>query len=109
MSAREQLIDSYGPNTGARIERALRHITAFRSRPSVKLLDVIYGPRAKPLRTAVAALILGWRVTGSDKIAQYGNLRKMLLDLVGVDRGPDTYTAGEDRDFEEKAEAILNS
>ena len=85
-------------------KRVLKHIAAFRSRPSVRLLDVIYGSQAKPLRTQVAALMLDRKVTGSDKAAQYGNLRKALLAMVGA---TGDCIASENTNFEELAETII--
>ncbi len=88
------------------IEKALKHISDHRgNRHGLRLLDVIYGPQAKTLRTVLAAMLLDRKVTGSDKMAQYGNLRTLLLKLVGASGN---CIAAEDSDFEQKAEAILN-
>ena len=57
-----------------------------------------------PLRTATAALLLDRKVTGSDKAAQYGNLRKLLLERLEI---TGNCIAAEDAAFEEKAQAIL--
>ncbi len=86
-------------------ERVVKHIAAFRSRPSVRLLNVLYGPRALSLRTQVAALILDRKVTGSDPEAQYGRLRKRLLILAGV--YPPSCIATEDAEFERRATEVL--
>ena len=75
------------------IERVLRHIAAFRNRPSQRLLDTIYGPAARPLRTQIMALILDRKVT--------------LLKLAGVENIHSRCIATEDAEFEHKAEAIL--
>jgi hypothetical protein len=88
------------------IERVLKHITAFKKRKAQPLLEVIYGPRALPLRTACAALLLDRKVTGSDPEAQYGRLRKRLLAAVNV---AGQCTAAEDADFEAKAQVILTA
>lgn len=84
--------------------RALQHIAAHRTRPSVRLLDAIYGPQARVLRTAVASIMLDRKVTGSDKEAQFGRLRRALLAAVGASGD---CTATEDADFDTKAEAML--
>ena len=89
------------------IARIIRHIDAFRSRKSVKLLDTLYGPRALPLRTQVAALMLDRKVTGSDKAAQYGNLRIALLKATGITNDGQHCKAWEDAEFETKAAEIL--
>lgn len=88
----------------ASIEDVVHHIAKFRSRQSVRILDVIYGPRAKALRTQVAAMMLDRKVTGSDKEAQYGNLRKALLGAAGV---IGNCIALEDAAFEEAVESML--
>lgn len=85
-------------------EKIIRHIAACRPRLSVRLLDVIYGPDAKALRTTVAAMMLDRKVTGSDKVAQYGNLRAALLQMLGATGG---CKAAEDAHFEERARVIL--
>lgn len=88
----------------------IRHIAAYRPRPSVRFLDVLYGPRAKPLRTAVMAMILGRKVTGSDKMVQWNNFRDSLLTLVGITpRLPDSCTASDDSEFEKRANELLQS
>ena len=79
------------------IVRVLKHIAAFRNRPSQRLLDTIYGPHALPLRTQCAALMLDRKVTGSSKEAQFGSLRKALLKAVGA---TGECIASEDADFE---------
>lgn len=86
------------------VVRVLKHIAAFRTRKSVRLLETIYGPRALPLRTQVAALMLDRKVTGSDKAAQYGNLRRALLEMVGA---TGDCIAAQDADFESRAEALI--
>lgn len=85
-------------------KRVLKHIAAHRSRPSVRLLDVLYGPKSLSLRTRVAALMLGRKVTGSDKIAQYNNLRSALMNMLGI---PRMCAVGEDAAFESKAEELI--
>ncbi len=87
-------------------EWAVRHIAKSRSRPSIRLLDVLYGPQAKTLRTVVAAMLLGRKVTGSDKEAQYGNLRLRLLHAAGITVGL-SCSAVEDTEFERRAEELL--
>jgi len=84
--------------------KVLRHISVFKSRPVMPLLDVLHGSKALSLRTQVAALMLGRKVTGSDKEAQYNNLRQALLSAVGA---TGDCTAAEDADFERKAAKIL--
>lgn len=85
--------------------RIIHHIAVFRgSRKGLRLLEVIYGPQALPLRTQVAALILGRKVTSSDKMAQYGNLRKLLIEML---KATGNCIAAIDHDFETKAAAIL--
>jgi hypothetical protein len=86
------------------IDSVLKHIAAFRSRPSVRLLDVLYGPKALPLRTQVAAMLLDRKVTGKDPAAQYGHLRKLLIECLGVAGNSE---AGEDAEFENKAGAMI--
>ncbi len=86
------------------IQRIIKHIAAFRNHPSVKILDVLYGPRSLPLRTQVAAMMLDRKVTGSDKAAQYGNLRTALLNALEI---TGTCKADEDSRFEVSAEALL--
>lgn len=89
----------------ALVIRAIKHIDAFRRFKSSRLLDTCYGPQSKPLRGAVAAVLLDRKVTCSDKIVQWGNFRKLLLEAVGA---TGECIAGEDHDFEEKAAALLN-
>ncbi len=86
------------------IDCVLRHIAAFRARPSARLLDVLYGPRAQALRTRIASLMLGRKVTSRDKAAQYGALRVALLAAVGA---TGNCTAAQDADFEERCTALL--
>ena len=86
------------------IVRVLKHIAAFRNRPSQRLLDTIYGPNALPLRTQCPALMLDRKVTGSSKEAQFGNLRKALLKAVGA---TGACIASEDADFERKAAELI--
>ncbi len=85
--------------------RVVKHIAAF-GRPGQRLLDVVYGPRGKFLRTQVAAMILDRKVTGSDKAAQYGNLRSMLWQLAGVEEG---CIAAKESDFEIKARTLIGA
>lgn len=86
------------------IEQVLKHITRFKSHPSVRFLDAIYGPQAKPLRANCAAMLLDRKITASSKEAQYGNLRKMLLEKLNI---VGTCKADEDSQFEAKANEIL--
>ncbi len=87
------------------IKRAVRHIAAFR-RPGQRLLDVCYGPQSKPLRTQVAALLLDRKVTGSDKVAQWGNFRLLMLNALAVPTGV-TCIAAEDQEFQRRADELL--
>lgn len=97
--------DEMSPEEHAQPRRIIRHIAAFRgNRKGLRLLDVIYGPQALSLRTQVAALLLGRKVTGSDKMAQYGNLRKLLVDML---KATGNCIAAVDHDFQAKADAIL--
>ena len=93
----------------ATIEQVLKHIHFSRPRKSVKLLDTLYGPGAKVLRSRVAALLLDRKVNISDPMAQYGRLRTALLTAVGLfDKGIDmTCIASEDAEFEQRANEIL--
>ena len=91
--------------TSPKIIRVLNLISLSRSRPSIRLLDVLYGPISQPLRADVAGMLLGRKVTKSSKEAQYGNLRKALLSAVGASGN---CIASEDADFEDKAKALLN-
>lgn len=89
-----------------KVIRALDCIAERRgNRHGLRLLDVIYGPQALPLRTLVACILLDRKVTGRDKIAQYGNLRKLLLLSVGA---VGNCIAAEDSDFESKAEQVIS-
>jgi hypothetical protein len=83
---------------------ALRLIATHRGYPSQRLLDACYGPRAKQLRAKVLQVLLGRKVTGSDREVQWNNFRCRMHVLVGAEGG---CTAARDSDFEAKAEEIL--
>jgi len=85
--------------------RVIRHIAAFRRYKSGRLLDTLYGKKALPLRTQIAAMILDRKVTGSDPAAQWNRLRSALLCLIGA---TGECTASLNADFEEKAERLLS-
>ncbi len=93
-------------NQSQAFEWVVRHVAKHRSRPSVRLLDVLYGPQAKALRTVIAAMLLGRKVTGSDKEAGYNNLRLRLMHAAGITVGL-SCTAVEDVEFERRAEELL--
>lgn len=86
--------------------RVVRHIAAFRSRPSVRLMEVLYGSQAKSLRTAVSAMILDRKVTGSDKAAGYNECRRLLIEGVGA---TGNCVAAVDADFERIAAELLTA
>jgi hypothetical protein len=91
----------------ANLDRVVRHIAKFRSRPAVRLLDVLYGPSAKYIRMEVAAMLHGIRkVRSSDKTAQFGNIRAALVAAAGA---AGDCIAAVDADFEAKAAVILTA
>ncbi len=86
------------------ILQALRLIAANRSRPSVRLLDALYGPASKELCRQVATVLWGRPIKVSAKEAQFGQVRKALLVFLGV---TGNCIAAEDAAFEEAARALL--
>lgn len=91
------------PNTTATLD-ALRLIEKHAQRTSQPLLVVCYGPQAKPLRAAIMTMLLGRKVTGSDKAVQWGNFRKAMWEMVGAEGD---CIASKEHDFETKAARIL--
>jgi hypothetical protein len=85
-------------------ERVVRHIAERSNQPGLRLLEVVYGPKALTLRAEVASLILGRRISASDKEAQYGHLRLALLKLLGA---TGKSIADTDKAFESKAGILL--
>ena len=84
--------------------RVIKHIAAFRFRPSSNLLNACYGPKSVPLRTQVMALLLDRKVTGSDKCVQWNNFRDTMFKLLGAEGD---CLASKEADFQAKAKAIL--
>lgn len=89
------------------IIESLQTIAAARSRPSVRLLDAIYGPQAKELRAQVVSILLEGEKHKHPylaKMTQYGNLRRLLVEGV---KATGNCTAAENGDFEVKSERLL--
>jgi len=84
------------------IRKIIQTIRERSARPSIRFLDVIYGPQAKKLRHDVALMLKGDKPTAKE--IQYGNLRLALLKAVNAQGN---CIAALDADFQTKATNIL--
>ena len=73
--------------------------------PGRRILDAIYGPGALHLRRRVASILHGRELRASDRLCQYGRLRKAILEMSGVGEG--TCIADANARLEEHAERVF--
>lgn len=50
----------------------------------MRFLDCMYGPRAAQGRADIVSELTGDKVPKSDKRVQWGNFRRLVLDLAGI-------------------------